>query len=213
MDSKFIQKCGRYMWVVASILLVASMFLTQPASAGKNQPPEPTAVDLLQRLTDAGDKAGEKFAQMSPAQQEKVVESLKVVRIESQVVEVKNGSTSSAGILASGCKGYIRSRSGYNLLGGKLWSYFQRIDWCYNGSKVTSTYRNRWGETYYPFWNWQHNGNSTSGGTGSTYYYAWTQGQFALCVNGQGWGCIQYSYPWVDQRGDKNGNYTSNGGG
>lgn len=112
---------------------------------------------------------------------------------------------------AVSCKWAQVERYGKNLLGMKLWSYFQKIDWCYNGSTITSRTRTRWGETHFPGWSWKgHIGSSTSGGVGSTFYRAWTQGHFCLV---EYFSCVQNAYPWIDMtvRGNGTWSYTAGG--
>lgn len=77
---------------------------------------------------------------------------------------------------------------------------------------MTSKSRTRWGEVHAPLWQWKHVGSSESGGVGQTYYKAWTQGEFKFCLGGD-IGCIQYVYPWLEQKGYGNGLYEDSWGG
>lgn len=100
----------------------------------------------------------------------------------------------------------------YSAVGIKLWGYYQRIDWCYNGTKVTSVTRNRWVSVYAPFWSFtKHVGNVVQGGANQSYYRAFTQGEFKFCVGGD-LGCAQYIYPWIDMTVRGNGTYSSTAG-
>lgn len=108
------------------------------------------------------------------------------------------GAGGGVSIAASGCWSWKWQRDGRNALGALLWSYFQQIDWCGNGSVITSTpQRTRWGEVYVPFWSWAHIGNQIWGGVNQPNYRAWTQGEFKLCLSPD-IGCVQNSYPWID---------------
>jgi len=89
------------------------------------------------------------------------------------------------------------------VFGSKLWSYHQTIEWCWNGSTITSLYRNRWAEIHDFTWVFHdHIGDSTSGGIGSWSYTAFTQGSFSQCLGSE---CWTYQYPWLEQRVYANG--------
>lgn len=100
-----------------------------------------------------------------------------------------------------------------NAVGQKLFSYYQKVDWCYDGTTITSVNRTRWAETY-ALW-WQFNGhiaNTTSGGAGKANYRAFTQGSFSLCIGWQSIGCLQHKYPWIDMTVRANGTWNYTGG-
>ena len=92
-----------------------------------------------------------------------------------------------------------------NFLHVDLWAYFQKVKWCYKGGNITSGQRiNRWGEVYFPGWEYKgHTGSAISGGKGKNYYRAWTQGKFQLCLTS----CILTRLPWVEQTGWATGSY------
>lgn len=136
-----------------------------------------------------------------------------------KVVKVETGYTteqkSTGGItpLGGGSSSITQYVYGKNALGQRLWGYFQKIVWSYDGLKITSVTRTRWGEVYALFWSFDgHIGNSEQGGVGQWSYRAWTQGAFKLCLGGN-IGCIQYKYPWIDQTVYGNGDKQSIGGG
>lgn len=105
------------------------------------------------------------------------------------------------------CKWAQVERWAKNVLGQKLWSYFQKIEWCYNGTYITAKTRLRWAEVYFPGWEFKgHIGNYESGGVGYWSYRAWTQGKFSFCPLNLG--CIQHVYPWIDMTVYANGNWT-----
>ena len=66
----------------------------------------------------------------------------------------------------------------------KLWSYHQRVEWCGNGTELTTTpHRSRWGNAHALFWNFRgHIDGSTSGGKGDWSFAASTQGRFEACI-------------------------------
>ena len=124
-------------------------------------------------------------------------------------IEIPAGSGDT--VAAAACRYVTVSRWAENVFGSTLWKYFQRIDWCYNGSSVTSVSRRRWGETYWPGWSFKgHTGNQTSGGVGWTGYQAWTQGHFCLASY---FDCVQDRYPWIDITVWRNGTYNYSTGG
>jgi hypothetical protein len=165
---------------------------------------------IVEKLFNAKDNVDELWATLTPEEQAAVLEYLKV---KNTVTSVSKNDDPSSGVLSGGCMVYQIERSGLNSLGDKLWSYFQKINWCYDGSKITSKTRLRWGEVYYPGWQFAgHIGNLEQGGVNQWSYRAWTQGEFKLCLGGD-IGCVQYKYPWIDMTVYGDGSYTGTGGG
>ena len=124
----------------------------------------------------------------------------------------KNMAESMAIAAASGCKSYTQGIYITDDFGAPIGRYAQKIDWCYNGSTITSKTRTRWGEVYEVTLKYNgHIGNSESGGVGQTYYYAWTQGSFCMWVPLVG--CTINLYPWVEQYVYGNGTYSGSAGG
>lgn len=108
------------------------------------------------------------------------------------------------------CYSRVHRRLAESLIGLDLWAYFQRIQWCVGGGKITSTHRSRWAEVYAPGWQFQsHIGSDTSGGRGSRSYTAFTQGKFRLCLVY----CVQSPTPWIRQTGRADGSYSATAGG
>jgi len=132
---------------------------------------------------------------------------------EGNRVETALEARGSRGLLAAaGCKSVTRSRRAYNVFGQVLWSYYQKIDWCFSGTKITSKTRVRWGEMpWYSLWQYKgHIGSTQSGGVGSWSYRAWTQGEFTFSLVGYP---VQYAYPWVDMTVYGNGTSKGSAGG
>lgn len=182
--------------------------------------------NLAQSLQQNPQTARENFEKLDQKTQRNLLKSLEMSRVETQMIsrevsldemsKISGGQISGmnkdekSGILAAStfCRQATWSSTSYSLVGIKLWSYFQSIYWCYNGSTITYLSRNRWGETYAAFWEFTgNNGNSTMGGTGYNGYYAWTQGSFRLCTGIYGVGCLQYSYPTIASWVYANGSY------
>lgn len=112
---------------------------------------------------------------------------------------------------AAACKWAQVSRWGNNIFGMRLWTYYQRIEWCYSNGLITSVTRLRWGEVSMPGWSFKgHTSSTTSGGKGSTSYRARTHGHFCLV---EYFSCIQNAYPWIDMtvRGNGTWSYTAGG--
>jgi len=121
-----------------------------------------------------------------------------------------NPDASGAVTAASGCKGYTLGRNGYSAAGIKIWTYSWTINWCYNGSTITSVskYRTIWANG-----TWSFRGDisdNQSGGVGKTSYSHYAQGDFCLFDVGV---CVGHSYPWVNQTVYGNGTYTGSAGG
>ena len=98
--------------------------------------------------------------------------------------------------LASGCRYRINGESIYNAFGALLARYTQRVDWCYNGTIITSVSHVHTPTVYPP--GWMYNGligHSHWGGVNQASFRAYSQASFCL-VGGV---CLQYWYPWVDQ--------------
>ena len=111
---------------------------------------------------------------------------------------------------ASGCKGYTLGVNGYSIVGIKVWSYSWTIDWCYNGSTITSLSKYR---TVWANYGWSFKGDiadNHSGGVGSTSYWHYAQGDFCFIET---YTCVTHSYPWVNQTVYGNGNQTGSAGG
>lgn len=203
-------KRGRSISVI--VVLVAALVVPfgSVSAAGPGGGPVAALVDRLARADDPYAA----YARLSLQDQTAVIDYLKVVKItEVSTLGAATGDPGTMTTTASGCWTWTWQRDGRNALGGVLWSYFKKIDWCGKGSTITSTpQRLRWGETYYPFWSWSHIGDQTWGGLGQLSYRTWTQGEFKLCVT-PNVGCVQFSYPWLDMTAWGDGRGTGSVGG
>ncbi len=167
---------------------------------------------LIEQLSKSGDNADALYASLPPDAQAAVLEYLKVTQVTTNVSTTGDSISVLAGG-GRGCKSYQVRVDWYNVYGQTLFSYFQKIDWCYDGSKITNNpTRLRWGEVYAPLWSFDgHIGSSESGGINQWSYRAWTQGKFKLCMGGD-IGCIQYKYPWIDMTVYGDGSHSSSSG-
>lgn len=202
----------RVLILLAGAALILSAALAGPVAASDRN----RLAQLVDRLGSASDPAAA-YAALSRADQAAVREFLTQVSVSDvSTIAIDTGTEGGITAAATTCWTWTWQRNGMNALGGTLWSYFQRIVWCGNGTTITSTphgvQRTRWGEVYYPFWQWKHIGSQTWGGVGQQTYRAWTQGEFKLCLTGD-IGCVQYSYPWLDMTAWANGRGTGSVGG
>jgi hypothetical protein len=112
---------------------------------------------------------------------------------------------------STACRARTQKILAESLIGLDLWAYYQRIHWCFNKKgTITDTNRTRWAEVYAPGWDFRgHIGSSISGGVGSKFYTAFTQGQFRLCLVY----CVQTKTPWIRQTGRGDGTYSVTTGG
>ncbi|MBM3151502.1 MAG: hypothetical protein FJZ96_04735 [Chloroflexi bacterium] len=102
---------------------------------------------------------------------------------------------------ASGCKSITHGINMYNAIGAKVWSYAWKIDWCYNGSKITSLNPRRIVNIYSPGYSFKGDTRTTQGGVNQGHYYHFTQGD--ICYIDYGPNCAWHTYPTVEQ--DVNG--------
>lgn len=205
---------GRQWRAATGILGLVFALLVPLQSAVAGGPGGVGAVTGLVAQLAAADDPYAAFAALSRHDQLAVKEYLLVIGYVDSVASPASGAAGGEIVIAAGgCWTWTWQRDGVNALGGVLWSYFQRINWCGNGTVITSTpQRTRWGEVYAPFWSWRHYGNQTWGGLNQASYRAWTQGEFKLCLTPD-FGCVQYRYPWLDMTAWADGRGTGSVGG
>lgn len=127
---------------------------------------------------------------------EAVLQYSMVARIEAEEVADE--------VTAFGCDTKHVYARGISYLGTVLWEYHEQISWCFDGTYVTSGNYLSWANLIHPLWQFLgHVGQYQNGGAGYTYYEAFTQGSFALCLGG----CIDHKYPWVQMLGFGTGLY------
>ncbi len=206
------RRSRQWHFALASVVLLTQL-LIPAAVAGAS---EPAVARLVQKLERSRDPQAA-YAALSAEDKADVDEFMAVVTIEeadtSSALAASTGETRSfTALAASSCWTFTKRLDGKNYYGMTMWSYFQRIDWCGNGSTITDVLRRqRWGEVYHAYWSYTHIDSATSGGAGKTWYWAYTQAEFKYCP----WnaGCGSYRYPWIDMTVKPNGTlYGSMGG-
>ena len=206
-------------FLLASLSILVALSLAQPVSAAayRTPPPPPdleTVRSLSGQLAHAGSGREQMWQVLPPEVQDDIVAFNQVAYVKRvmQVEPVWESRGAPERLAAAGCKSVTRSRSAYNVFGQVLWTYYQKIDWCYSGTKITSRTRIRWGELpWYSLWQFMgHIGSSASGGVGQWSYRAWTQGEFRFSLVGYP---VQYAYPWVDTTVYGNGTSKGSAGG
>ncbi len=128
---------------------------------------------------------------------------------------VQSGIGGADGAPGSGCWTWTRGVTAQNVFGWSVWTYEQQLDWCSDGASLYQTFRKRMGDVHMVLWAFEgHRDGTVSGGDGASYWRAYTQGAFEVCVV-QGVGCVKWDYPWIDSTVWADGRYTSeesNGG-
>lgn len=162
---------------------------------------------LVARLSAATDPAVA-FAEMSPTEQQLVQERLQVARFinETPVVTRRDGGF---GTLSGGCWGVTWGRSAYSTMGIELFSLKVRIDWCGNGSTLTSVQRTRWPETYVPCYSGTISQDPQWGGVGQWSYRSFVQADFSFVCPPIG----GHWFPWLDMTATAAGGMSGSGGG
>lgn len=204
----------RRRWFLPLLLAMLATSMFAPVGASAARPND--AARLVEQLQASADPEAE-FLRLSTKDQHAVVAFLQVTTVE-ESREVSRTPVAADGgglvaLAANACWTITKRNDAKNGFGMIMWSYFQKVNWCGNGSTITSTpARTRWGEVYIVFWGYNgHIDSSTSGGYGSTFYQTFTQGKFSLCPPLLG--CTQYRYPWIDMTVRPNGTVTGSMGG
>ena len=199
-----------YLFVIVLLASALASPLTMPTLAKGAGPGESNSAEsgdpdpvLGEQLTRMLVKANEEdkttiWAQLTEHEKSSVIVYNTVVKVTADVFD--NLSTNDEmTITVSGCDVRGLKEKGYNAFGAVLWEYYSRVEWCYNGSTVTSKFATRTG-TPGPFPSlWEYLGDAVppveGGGVGQSYYRIWCNGYFRLAIAGYP---IQTAYPWID---------------
>ena len=87
---------------------------------------------------------------------------------------------------------------GRSMFGIRLWSYYQRVEWCGDGTLIVGNLKqSRAWDTHVPFWTFGgHLDFSEGGGAGEDRYSAFSQGKFKFCTFPRAV-CIEEDNPWI----------------
>ena len=173
---------------------------------------------LIEELMAAEDPDAA-FRELSPAEQEAVIEALTPVRYEAgymAVDEVPETLNLAAYDDFEHCKPNIYHRSAYGPTGIKVWRYISDTYFCYNGTVLTRdpTFGTR-GETWL-FWEYVGDtSTSESGGAGDTVHTDYASGHFRLCysIGPIDITCPINNYPWIRKSSYGTGAISGTGGG
>jgi hypothetical protein len=192
-----------------STLLAVAICLTLAVPAG-TAAAAPSADRLLRDLAASSD-ARAAFEALSPAQQQEVLAQVQVAKVVTEAPAPTPMLQAGGGFapLAGGCWTVTWGRSGYNNFGYELFSLKQKIDWCGNGSTLTSVARTHWVEVYMFGWSGTIIQDPTWGGVGQWSFRAFTQADFVLNIV-YPW---QHVYPWLDMTVTAAGGLSGSGGG
>lgn len=110
------------------------------------------------------------------------------------------------------CRTVTSKVTSYSLVNTKLWSYRQKLGWCWSRGEIRSATPRCQG-TYAtvdaPLWDFVgHVECQSSGGVGQSFVRRWRQGKFRACA---AW-CFQTKLPYVWVRGYADGGWERGGG-
>jgi hypothetical protein len=193
--------------VYFALVLVLGGVLALPSAVAAG---EPSPDRMIRDLAAASDPRAA-FESLSPSQQRQVLADLQVAKFVTDQPSPSPVAPSGEGfsVTASGCWTVTWGRSAYNIYGVELFSLKQKIDWCGNGSTITSVTRLRWVEVYVLGWSGTIIQDPTWGGVGQWSFRAYTQADFVLTIVSP-W---VHVYPWLDMTVTANGGLTGSGGG
>ncbi|HSO10899.1 MAG TPA: hypothetical protein VLT51_00895 [Anaerolineales bacterium] len=170
------------------LIVVLSLLLTQPAYAKGGKPPQYDG-------TIVGPNGEIYYVD--------VFEEVGRPNFSAQVLKAHEA------LAAGGCKSLTNGVNIYNGAGALALRYQQKVDWCYDGTKITSVSHVHTPTVYIVTYRYIGLiGHLHSGGVGQTSYRAYSQAHFCMWVGA----CVWNVYPWVDQTVRGNGTYTGTAG-
>jgi hypothetical protein len=103
------------------------------------------------------------------------------------------------------CRVATAYRRRTNVFGVRIYTYYERLSWCWSAGIIRYAYRDRWGTVgSVPLWSWDGNvatnctyEHCNNRGVGSTNAQVWTEGQFHACFGALGINYCQYKYPQI----------------
>lgn len=169
-------------------LIIAIVFVVQPAQAQGSQPPQFDG-------TIIGPNG----------------ETYYVDEFFSET-KAKQSSLSGFQALAVNCKSATWGVNIYDGVGVLIIRYQQKVDWCYDGTKITSVSHIKTPTVYRPIYKYNGLiGHIHSGGVNQSSYRAYSQASFCMFAP-PATACIWYVYPWVDMTVHGNGTVSGSAG-
>jgi len=156
---------------------------------------ENTILNLIDELVEARDDAADIWNKLTPEEQKAIIEEISSWEVHSRVI--KETGTKSGGMLTVEVyKGPANK---------KVFSYYQRIIWYWNGVTITSVQANQWPDVYLPPWTFAGDEVNQWGGSGYTYFRSRADAVFQFKI---GEYVIMEEYPWIDMTVYGDGSYT-----
>lgn len=196
-------------------LVVAFIFLLMPANAlaGSKEADAQRIEDLLARFGSSPPTDAE-FKRLSTEDQQLLIEYFSLDSVDVEESQTRPPSITdttnpdSPMLNSAGCWTRSRSISAYNSVGVTLWTYRAYLNWCGDGTLITSfsTYTQK----STPGWWWDFKSERIVYSVGDV---GWTgvrrdwEGKFQYCPADLG--CVQTHYPVIAQQGSGNGDYWS----
>ena len=222
MIEQIVNKFGGRLKMLGALAITLVALSATAGSAFALEPDEvdpETVRELIVQLNNASDPDAA-FAQLTPEQQEAVIEALSVATIEviEEVVveEVYNedDAQDSVGADSETCKTHTVKivSSDADLYKPDYWTYKSKTHWCFDGSVITKKpHFTRGAETHFIGWEFVgHVDKSESGGRDEWMYEDFTEGHFRWCITDLG--CLYNNYPDITKRQYGNGDYDSDTG-
>lgn len=185
--------------ILVGAIMIAGVFGLRASSVYADSPDysNPQVVQSLMNDLSASSNPAAVYNSLSPEGKAAVQKYSKLTRLATESTFTDEPE------LGRLCRKRIESTSGYNYLGGTLWTFSLTVKWCWNGTQVTKTVPRVRGFTN--IWPWEYQGlihDDLSGGVGQEYYYRDVQGK--MCNNLPTLGCVQtyYPYAWIEANND-----------
>lgn len=196
--------------VMLSMLL---LIIAPGATLADDQRPIDVDIERTEEIVSDLDEAADPdqvFSELSEEEQASVMSYLEVDRIETtEEYAVDRNGASTMGT----CWQLQTNVRATNAFGYQLWRFTNWINWCGDGSVLTSHPTHGQTTSTAPFWTFNglvgdHWHQGTTGWTGVEMYH---MGYFQLCYTDVG--CVDSVYPWIHQKAMGSGAWWSDWGG
>lgn len=197
----------RLLRILATVSTIGALLSAPLPASAAAAPSAFEGARLYRQLLSSPDPTSAYLA-LTDLQQESVQLALTVVTAR----EAPASATAVA--LAGGCWYAQKGIQGISLAGLVVWQFNSKINWCSNGSVITSKSNQVWPSNMALFWSYDTSNGwpvvHEYGGVNYTYYETWSQAHMMFCPPGTG--CVQHQYPWIDLVGYPNGTYSGSAG-